>query len=173
MATAPERVPAPAPGPESWAVKYGAMASGRFGSKSGFSSTSYVVPTLGQAPEPIIITIEKFQRNNLYGFTSRELGQLDCLPTRELKPGNLQNDILPILQRENWERAPAQPDFTRDHLYPLKNGNGMWSADNDEAWNVMEPIVRLTSRMLTSVHVMPWVCLLQFLVFEHRLIPLV
>jgi hypothetical protein len=49
----------------------------------------------------------------------------------------------------------------------------MWSADNDEVWNIMEPIVRLASRILTSVHVMPWVWFSQFLIFKHMLILLV
>jgi hypothetical protein len=151
---------ATAAGPETWAVKYGAMANGRFGNKSGFSPTGYIYPTLEQGLHPNIQQIEGFQRDQFYGFTSRELGQLDCLPTRELIPANLQNDIIPMLRRENWERTPAQPDFTRDYLYPLKNGRGVWSADNDEVWNVMEPIVKLASRMLMSIHVMPWVCFL-------------
>jgi hypothetical protein len=146
-------------GPESWSVKYGATANGKFGSKSGFSPMDYVLPALGQNSEPTITAIEKWQREILYGFTSRELDQLDCLPTRELKAVSLRNSILPILRRENWEKAPAQPDLTRDHLYPLQNGRGMWSADNDVVWNVMEPIVRLASRMLTSIHVTPWVIL--------------
>jgi hypothetical protein len=146
------------PGLKSWAVKYGALANGRFGSnKSGFTPIDYVFPTLGSTPDPNVMAIENFQRENLFAFTSRELGQLDYLPTRELMPGNLQNDIMPLLQRENWETAPAHPDFTRDHLYPLQNGKGMWSADNDEVWSVVEPIVKLASRMLMSVHVMPWV----------------
>ena len=157
---------APIPGPESWAVKYGATANGKFGSKSGFSPLDYVFPTLGQTPEPTITAIEKWQRGIFYGFTSRELDQLDCLPTRELKSSNLRNSILPILQRENWEKAPAQPDLTRDHLYPMQNGRGMWSADNNVVWSVMEPIVRLASRILTSIHVTPWVILCHFLVWK-------
>jgi hypothetical protein len=163
---------APSPGLESWAVKYGATANGKFGSKSGFSPMDYVLPALGQTFEPTLAAIENWQREIFYGFTSRELDQLDCLPTRELKPGNLQNAILPILQRENWERTPAQPDLTRDHLYPLPNGQGMWSANNDVVWKIMEPIVRLSSRMLTSVHVTPWVCL-SIHNSNYELIPLV
>jgi hypothetical protein len=150
-------------GPETWAVKYGATADGKFGNKSGFTPTEYVLPTLAQSLDPETERIEKFQRSKLYEFTSRELGQLDCLPTRELAPGNLQNSVIPILRRENWERAPAQPDFTRDHLYPLKNGNGMWSADNDVVWKVIEPIARLASRMLRSIHMVPWVYSLRLL----------
>ena len=130
----------------------------------------YVLPALGQTSEPTITAIEKWQREILYGFTSRELDQLDCLPTRELKAVSLRNSILPILRRENWEKAPAQPDLTRDHLYPLQNGRGMWSADNDVVWNVMEPIVRLASRMLTSIHVTPWVILCHSVVLDKELI---
>ncbi|KAE9369944.1 hypothetical protein N431DRAFT_345678 [Stipitochalara longipes BDJ] len=143
--------------PDSWAFKYGGLAEGRFGyDKSGFSPTEYVLPSIGTTENAITVEIEKFQRANIYGFTSRELGELDCLPTRELEPGNLQNGIIPILRRERWERFPAQPDLTRDHLYPLQNGNGMWSGDNPEVWAILEPVVKLASRMLMSIHVMPW-----------------
>ena len=142
-----------------WGSKYGATARGRFGSKSGFSPTDYILPTLANSSNPERVAVKNFQRAFLYGFTTRELGQLDCLPTRELLPGNLSNDIIPMLRRENWERAPPQPDFTRDHLYPLRNGNRTWSGDNDDVWEILEPVVRMTSRMLMSIHFMPWVCM--------------
>ena len=137
------------------------MAKGQFGyDKSGFSPTEYPALSFPKTSEDErIAAIERFQRKKLHGFTARELGQLDCLPTRELSPGNLENDIIPLLRRDRWETVPAQPDFTRDHMYPLANGKEMWSGDNDEVWNVLEPICRLASRMLLSLHMTPWVCL--------------
>jgi hypothetical protein len=102
--------------------------------------------------------IEKFQRHELYGFTTNELAQLDCLPLRDLRQGNLSpNAILPILQRGNWETTPQYPDWDRIHLYPLHNGNGMWVASNDDVWKVLEPICSLATRMLLSAHLLPWV----------------
>jgi len=143
---------------DSWAVKYGIASKGQFGlDKSGFAPIEYDLPSFRTTKDPEIAAIEKFQRGNMGGFTSAELGQLDCLPTRELTSGNLQNDIIPMLRRDRWERVPAQPDLTRDHMYPLSNGNGIWSADNPEVWKILEPILRLASRMLMSIHVMPWV----------------
>ncbi|CZR68810.1 uncharacterized protein PAC_18710 [Phialocephala subalpina] len=35
------------------------------------------------------------------------------------------------------------------------NGNGYWTMGNDEAWNVMEPSLRLASRMMMSSHLIP------------------
>jgi len=102
--------------------------------------------------------MERFQRHELYGFTTNELARLDCLPLRDLRQGNFPpSAILPILQRGNWETTPQYPDWDRIHLYPLHNGNGMWVASNDEVWRVMEPICSLATRMLLSVHLLPWV----------------
>ncbi|KUJ17619.1 uncharacterized protein LY89DRAFT_546953, partial [Mollisia scopiformis] len=100
---------------------------------------------------------EKHQRSNLYGFTTRELTELDCMPTREVKPADVQSYIIPLLQRQTWETVPVQPDFQRTRLYPLKNGNGNWVASNDVVWQVMEPCVRLASQTLMSAHLLPWV----------------
>jgi len=145
--------------PDSWAFKYGALAKGQFGyDKSGLTPTDYVGLSFPKAEDAGVAAIENFQRAKIRGFTTRELGQLDCLPTRELVPGNLRNEIIPLLQRDRWETTPAQPDLTRDYTYPLPDGRGMWAGNNDVVWNVLEPICILASRMLMSIHTMPWVC---------------
>ncbi|KAH7370195.1 hypothetical protein BKA65DRAFT_445034 [Rhexocercosporidium sp. MPI-PUGE-AT-0058] len=90
------------------------------------------------------------------GFSSRELGQLDCLPTRELLPSTLPKFILPMLRIENWETVPVQPDFPRDALYPMANGQGMWVASNPLIWPILEPVLILATKMLTSIYVLPW-----------------
>lgn len=138
-----------------WARKYGRFSPTSH--KSGFTPTAYKFATLGPTYQEPSKKYEEYQKKKLNGFTTRELGQLDCLPTRELTPGNLQNYILPMLQRENWETKPLQPDFLRSALYPLKDGNGMWSAHNDVVWNILQPILILASRILSSVYLLPWV----------------
>lgn len=115
-----------------WAGKYEAQ----FGIKSGLTPIEYLFPSLIPARDRVERKeIEEWQKQQLLGFT-RELAQLSCLCTRELKNANLGHFIIPLLQKDNWESVPAQPEFTRSHLYPLKTGivysdsPGYWTAHN-------------------------------------------
>ncbi|PBP21106.1 hypothetical protein BUE80_DR008027 [Diplocarpon rosae] len=137
-----------------WARKYGQFSPTN--PKSGYTPTEYQFPVLGATSPPSGAQYEAFQKRKLYGFTSRELAQLDCLPLRELKASNLASHIMPILRRENWEQAPLQPDFSRSNLYPLADGRGVWSAHNDVVWDVLEPILTLASKFVGSAYVLPW-----------------
>jgi hypothetical protein len=144
-----------------WASRYGPAAEGM--DFSGYTPADLAFPkyVIGNTTEAArmgdIEIIEEFQRTRLYGFTTRELGDLDCLPTRELAPSDLKNPIIPLLRRDRWEVIPIQPDFTRTNLYPLKNGRGNWIAANDEVWKILKPVLILASRMLMSSHNLPWV----------------
>jgi len=138
-----------------WAKRYGALPGTN---KSGLTPIDYLFPapvTAAQSQE--VARIEQFQQLKFMGFTTRELGQLDTLCTRDLVSGNLSNGIISFLQRDSWERRPARPEFQRKHLYRLKNGSGKWVARNSEVWRILEPIVRLASRILMSTHLLPWV----------------
>ncbi|OWP02859.1 hypothetical protein B2J93_3439 [Marssonina coronariae] len=137
-----------------WARKYGQFSPTNH--KSGYTPTEYRFPVLGATNQSPEAQYEEFQKRKLFGFTTRELAQLDCLPTRELKPSTLASHIMPILRRENWEQAPLQPDFSRSNLYPLADGRGMWSAHNDVVWDVLEPILILASKFIGSAYVLPW-----------------
>lgn len=101
-----------------------------------------------------------YQRARLFGFTTEELSRLDCLPTRELKPGNLQNGIVPLLRRERWEYTPRRPDLDRDYMYTymVAGTYEFWWAGNDVVWAALEPALLLASRIIMSTHLMPWVC---------------
>lgn len=100
--------------------------------------------------------MEDFQRQKLWGFTTRELIQLNAISTSSLKPASLENVVIPLLSKQRWEKTP--PDaFTRTSLYPLENGEGVWIMDNPVVERVMEPILRLASRILISSHMLPWV----------------
>ncbi|CZS92786.1 uncharacterized protein RCO7_10200 [Rhynchosporium graminicola] len=150
-------VPAPPAPPAlpltAWARKYGKFSVND--RKSGLTPTGYTFPRLGNQLNSESI-YEAHQTRKLLGFTSRELGQLDCLPTRELVPSTLPTYILPMLRIENWEIEPAQPDFGRDALYPMANGQGMWVASNPVVWSLLKPILSLATTMLMSIHILPW-----------------
>jgi hypothetical protein len=138
-----------------WAKRYGAMPNSH---KSGLTPIEYLFPgQISAAKQKEIDQSVMFQQLRLYGFATRELRQLDALCTRDLVQGNLQNGIVPFLQRSCWEKVHARPDFHRAHLYPVKGGTGMWIADNDEVWTVLEPCVRVASQILMSTDLLPWV----------------
>ncbi|TVY82906.1 hypothetical protein LSUE1_G001889 [Lachnellula suecica] len=127
-----------------WAERYGVMYNGS--NQSGYTPTEAIIP--GQAETHEILNSEQFQKQRLLTFTTRELGQMDALTTRELKSGSLQNAIIPFLQRENWETAAPSPDLPRTYLYQLADGTGLWSASNNEVWDVLRPCVTIASRIL-------------------------
>ncbi|KAG4440734.1 hypothetical protein IFR05_003778 [Cadophora sp. M221] len=137
-----------------WARKYGRFSVND--NKSGLTPTEYAFARLGDQWRPDGNIYEEHQKRKLMGFTSRELGQLDCLPTRDLVPSSLPNFILPMLRIENWETEPAQPDFLRDTLYPMANHQGMWVASNPVIWPILEPVLILATKLLTSFYVLPW-----------------
>lgn len=143
------------PSPTVFARKYGPKNGTH---RSGFTPLEYLFPRqIPDSEKQSIRDREDFQRRELCGFTTRELAQLDVISDRELKKGNLENCIHPLLARDRWENEPPQPSFTRDYLYPLHNENGLWSSDNPDVWRVLEPCLKLASRFLVSMHALPWV----------------
>jgi len=147
-----------------WAAKYGAREGGKSKltpvdsifpiNKSGLFIAEY------QKLNKQNRRMEKFQQDNLYWFTTRELIDLDAISTRTLKSLDLlHNPIHPVFAKSRWERTPDHR-FGRqpDSLYPIGKGYpGYWVADNDIVYNAIEPSLRLASRMLLSSHMLPWV----------------
>ena len=100
-------------------------------------------------------TLEEFQRQLLWEYTTRELMNLDAISTRSLKPGNLANSVHPLLC--HWEDR-VNPQFTRNGLYPIGHGfNGDWIAENPVVLKILIPVLKLASRILMHVHKAPWV----------------
>lgn len=110
-----------------------------------------------RANEQLLLEREKYQREKFLGFTSQELVQLDVITNRELKVPNLQNAIHRIMQYDRWEGPPPFPRQARSSLMPLIGGNGYWTVQNQPIWTVLKPILKLASRSLVSVHLLPWV----------------
>lgn len=125
--------------------------------KSGFTPVDYLFPSNSTEANSVkILRIEEYQRSKLFGFTTRELTQLDAISSRKLRPATLRNGIIPLLRKERWEKV--QPDaFTRRDLCEMKDGKGKWSLHNPVVERVMMPSLRLASRVLMSAHVLPWV----------------
>jgi hypothetical protein len=100
---------------------------------------------------------EQYQRENLLGFTTRELANLDVISDRALKTGNLQNCILRIMSQDRWETSPPYPHWPRDIFYPVNNGHGFWTVSNPDVWRILEPCLRMASRYVMSMHCLHWV----------------
>jgi len=100
---------------------------------------------------------ENFQKQELYGFTTRELVDLDAISARYLKPQDLSNGIIPPLLR--WVQRPYKlMDGSPGYFYPIGFGYpGVWAASNPIVWSAMYPALVLASQMLTSIHMLPWV----------------
>lgn len=103
--------------------------------------------------------IRKFQRSRLSGYTTRELSDLDAISSRKFKPSTFGQVILPLLQRTNWEVAPPA-DFRRTELYEMDANRGLWAASNEEVWQAVLPSLQIATRILMSMHLTPWVILL-------------
>jgi hypothetical protein len=59
-----------------------------------------------------------WQRQELLGFTTLELINLDVITTRRLKPSNLPSRLHQLFRRDKWESMPP-PHFPVKTLYPL------------------------------------------------------
>jgi hypothetical protein len=94
--------------------------------------------------------IENFQKEQLRGFTTEELIELDAITNRGLKPSSLNTPIHPLLDRDRWDAKPYI-------VYPVEGGNGNWDASNDQVWATMKPILRLASLFSIDLLKHPWV----------------
>lgn len=150
----------------SWASKYGDRAQRQglgIGNKSFLTPVDTVFPTnielSDEQLEQLMLNnaAEIFQRDNFYGFTTRELVDLDAITSRYLNPLNLPNRVIAPLLR--WETVPPmQPNGTPRTFYPIGHGfSGVWEASNPIVWSALQPSLVLASQMITSLHMLPWV----------------
>lgn len=109
--------------------------------------------------------VEKYQHSVIRGFTTRQLEDLDCITERELNPNNLENPIFEPWQRQHWDgKAGIRNSYK---LYPIneevkdfigKEGQDLeWTVDHDFIWAVLEPALRLGTRILEGMVDHPWV----------------
>lgn len=125
--------------------------------RSNLTPLSPLHPNITSSDLKIRSNIEKFQRQTVCGFTTRELQDLDCLTTRYLKPESLVT-IHPLLAKDRWETdaeyRARKPKFMR---HP---GITAWVAADMKIWPRLEPCLKLCSLFLDRIHDNPWVSLL-------------
>jgi len=101
----------------------------RFNGGSGFTPVDDTFPRFPSAAAGITagITVQdkdriRYQRRELYGFTTLEFQNLDVITTRPLKPGNLPDKLFDLFRRDDvincWEEE-IPSDFVRDKPCPL------------------------------------------------------
>ncbi|KAJ8059594.1 hypothetical protein OCU04_011249 [Sclerotinia nivalis] len=153
------------PGQSLNALKYGSWS--KDARISGLTPLAPLFPRARVDPEEIALRhrIEDFQREQLEGFTSRELADMDVLTDRRLKDSTLDNPIMPLIRMERWELRPDQPDFTRNCMYPLMidgQQHGDWSMHNPLVYEKMKPVLQLATRTIMSMYTLPWFAALIF-----------
>ncbi|EPE32749.1 hypothetical protein GLAREA_07883 [Glarea lozoyensis ATCC 20868] len=109
---------------------------------------------------------ENTQRQWLYGFTSRELADMDAISSRRLKASTLRAPILDILRRwETTENVLEEYDEngTRDslfgfHLMPYQpeNTSGYWEMRNQIVKKALKPALQVATYLLPNMHMLPW-----------------
>lgn len=104
--------------------------------------------------------IQGIQKRLFHGFTTRELVDVDAFTVRKLKAGNLTSPIIPLLQIHNWEGVIPLRHHDRVYLYPLvenEPSRGNWIAGNFLVLPQLTPCLKIASRLLTSMPLLPWV----------------
>lgn len=146
-------------------TRYRGLYGTRFGGRSGLTPLDAIFPTnlrgTGATPNHAQdAQINAFQRRDLVGFTTRELVELDAITLRNLKPFDLANPILPLIDRNCWETLTTIKSLAaRKGFYPIGNGiPGNYDVANSQVWNAIYPSLAIASRMLMNFHMLPWVC---------------
>ncbi|KAH6717990.1 hypothetical protein BKA61DRAFT_670404 [Leptodontidium sp. MPI-SDFR-AT-0119] len=98
----------------------------------------------------------RLQRYWLKGLTTQALIEFDFVSERKMKMASLKNPVHPFFARWRWKAVlPGQLQ------YPLIDGNGVtrgnWDLEqNDLAWQIMLPSIKLASMVLSHLHTHPW-----------------
>jgi hypothetical protein len=147
-----------------WARKYGRHE--KWQNKSGFTPIRPKLPTnsggsSSQGPQVVPEEdIEKYQRDQLYEFTTQELVDLDVISSRKLRPSNLGGEIMPFLRRDRWYNgtniggdAAKTYGFSDRQKYP----HDRWIGSNQNVWKIMEPSILIATKMFGSPRVQAFV----------------
>lgn len=93
---------------------------------------------------------------------------MDAHSPRQLKPSTLKNPLHNLFRKPRWQTQESVAALAQNYpglsknLYPINSNNplpytGNWEANNPPVWKLLEPALRLTTKMLTSSQVLPWV----------------
>ena len=118
--------------------------------KSGLTPIDPVNPNVAVKPESQKERQlhEAYQRKYLRQFTSRELQDADSLEIENLALGGLgQVPLHPVFQRNKWSE---EDEDIGDGI------DGKWGGQNDKVWEVLQPCLRLATRLLENSQVGLW-----------------
>jgi hypothetical protein len=96
--------------------------------------------------------MEAYQRDRLGGFIINELQDAGCWDKSDAKGNNLEGAIHPLFEKRRWMNR--LPDDRR--LEIGKGVDGRWEMGNERVWEVMVPVLRLASRLISNVWLWPW-----------------
>jgi len=138
-----------------WATRYWGNLKWS-NTRSGFTAVKLLLAPLRfqnqSAPARPLEKLEtlKFQREELYEFTTQQLIDLGSISDAPMKPSDVRQIIIPFLEKENrcagerqiFEGYPTgDGDRQRFRGYPLGGGRqGIWSASNPAVWAVWNPV---------------------------------
>lgn len=144
-----------------YAMKYGEWvgAPGRSGLTPLPLSFPNLMPTREEAEMQLTNEqIKRFQLGLFSFYTTRDMMDSGVLTTRKMRSNNLTNSISDCL--ENWETEDTvDPEFSRRSVYHIAGQpeGSNWVAHNPLVKPLLDPILRLTSRILHNMHMLPWV----------------
>jgi uncharacterized protein YjiS (DUF1127 family) len=149
-----------------YAKKWAVAPKQAFGpGKSGLTPLSPYNPTQ-QLASPTTTKlrelVEEYQKGYAWGFTTRNLQDLDAITSRQLRDISINAPIHPIFGLDRWEKD-LRTWYTRTSLYTLSGSligeaaDSVWTAHHPKVWQTLAPCLRLASIMLENLHKHPWV----------------
>lgn len=133
--------------------------------KSGFTPLSPYNPTI-QIASPgaanLRQDIQVYQKARFWGFTTRDLQDLDAITSRELREFSINAPVNPIFGLDRWEKY-LRSWYTRNYMYRLPGSlvgeaaDTEWTANHPKVWEALEPCLRLASLILENLPKHPWV----------------
>lgn len=96
------------------------------------------------------MALERSQRDQLSGFTTQELVDLDAHERQGVKPSDLCGPIHPLFDRQTqWVSTLVPHNIGID-------GFGVWDVKNEYLWRAMRPCLILATRFIENSFIHPW-----------------
>ena len=104
----------------------------------------------------VLLTTQMYmhQTTDLENFTVNELQDLGCWDKPAAKANDLSIPIHPLYRKSQWERCPK--------IHKLQGGSigggipGDWDVANPIVWDMLEPILRIATRLVENINLWQW-----------------
>jgi hypothetical protein len=132
--------------------------------KSGLTPLRPSNPAISLSPARMDLQerLIDFQKKLSFGFTTRQLFDLDAITSREVKSLSINTPIHPMFAKNRWLKE-NRPDSISKDLYRLPehlivDGQAtVWTAPDPRVWTLLEPSLRLVSLVIENLPNHPWV----------------